>query len=148
MYLRCLKDVTKKTSFLRCIWDVLKTSQKRRLFWDVSERCLGCLSQWRSVWDISKTFHADWGLFLSKSVELFTYAHALHTKTMAARWYKKYFYILSLSQTKRSNSYSICFPYQFNSFILETDIFLIRYETLRFKSSWKIDLLHKYHGRF
>ena len=60
MYLRRLKDVTKKTSFLRCIWDVLKTSQKRRLFWDVSERSLRCLSQWRSVWDISKTSHAGW----------------------------------------------------------------------------------------
>ena len=43
MYLRRLKEVTKKTPFLRCIWDALKTFQKRRLFWDGSE----CL------WDVS-----------------------------------------------------------------------------------------------
>ena len=48
MYLRRLKDVSKKTS------------QKRRLFWDVSERSLRCLSQWRSFWDISETSHAGW----------------------------------------------------------------------------------------
>ena len=62
---RRLKDVAKKISFLRCIWDVLKTSQKRRLFWDVSERYLRCLSQWRSVWDISKTSHAGWVIFIT-----------------------------------------------------------------------------------
>ena len=39
---------------------VLKTSQKRRLFWDVSERSFRCLSQWRYVWDISKTPYAGW----------------------------------------------------------------------------------------
>ena len=32
----------------------------RRLFWDVSEGSLRCLSQWRSLWDISKTSHAGW----------------------------------------------------------------------------------------
>ena len=60
MFLRRLRDVTKKTSFLRCIWDVLKTSQKRHLFWDVSERYLRYLSQWRSDWDLSETSHAGW----------------------------------------------------------------------------------------
>ena len=37
MFLRCLRDVTEKTSFSRHVWDVLKASYKRRLFWDVSE---------------------------------------------------------------------------------------------------------------
>ena len=37
MYLRRLKELTKKTSFLRRIWDVLKRSQKRHLFLDVFE---------------------------------------------------------------------------------------------------------------
>ena len=60
MYLRRDREVTRKTSFLRCIWDVLKTSQKRCLFWDVSERSFRCLSQWRYVWDISKTPYAGW----------------------------------------------------------------------------------------
>ena len=60
MYLRRLKDVSKKTSFLRCIWDVLKTSQKSHLFWDVSKRSLRCLSQWRSDWDLSETSHGGW----------------------------------------------------------------------------------------
>ena len=60
MILRRLIDVTKKTSFLRYIWDVLKKSQKTRLFGDVSERSLRCLSQWRSDWDLSETFHAGW----------------------------------------------------------------------------------------
>ena len=49
MFLRRLKDVTKKTSFLRRIWAVLKTSQKKYLFWDVSGRSLRYLSQWRLV---------------------------------------------------------------------------------------------------
>ena len=60
MYLRRLKDVTKKTSFLRYFWDVLKTPKKRHLFWDVSERTLRYLSQWRSDWDLSETSHAGW----------------------------------------------------------------------------------------
>ena len=60
MFLRRLKDVTKKTSFLRCVWNVLKTSQKSHLFWDVSERSLRCLSQWRSAWDLSETSHVGW----------------------------------------------------------------------------------------
>ena len=70
MYLRRDREVTKKTSFLRCIWDVLKTSQKRRLFWDVSERSLRCLSQWRSVWDISKNSHVGWDTWIDKSLSL------------------------------------------------------------------------------
>ena len=49
MFLRRLKDVTKKTSFLRRIWAVLKTSPKKYLFWDVSGRSLRYLSQWRLV---------------------------------------------------------------------------------------------------
>ena len=60
MFLRRLKDVTKKATFLRCIWDVLKTSQKRHLFWDVSKRSLRYLSQWRSDWYLTKTSHAGW----------------------------------------------------------------------------------------
>ena len=55
VFLRRLKDVTKRTSFLRCIWDVLKMSQKSRVFWYVSERSLKCLSRWRSHWDLSET---------------------------------------------------------------------------------------------
>ena len=57
MFLRRLKDVTKKTSFLRCIWDVLKTSQKSHLFWDVSkevsEISLSMVIWLRSPTDIS-----------------------------------------------------------------------------------------------
>ena len=60
MFLRRLKNVTKKTYFLRCTWDALKTSQKSRLFWDFSERSLRCLTQCRSDWDLSETFHAGW----------------------------------------------------------------------------------------
>ena len=47
MFLRRLKDVTRKTYFLRCFWDVLKTSQKIHLF----EMFL------RGLWDIS--LHGD-----------------------------------------------------------------------------------------
>ena len=74
MYLRRLKDVTKKTSFLRCIWDVLKTSQKdifltciwgvlktsqkRHLVWDIFEMPLRRhkkTSFSRCMWDALKT---------------------------------------------------------------------------------------------
>ena len=73
---RCLKNVTQKTSFSRCFWDALETSQKdiflemylkrlkekSHLLWDVSKEFLRCLSQWRSDWDLSETFHAGWGV--------------------------------------------------------------------------------------
>ena len=49
MFLRRLKDVTKKTSFLRCLWDVLKTSQKSCPFW---------LFVWLCTW-----FRVIWALF-------------------------------------------------------------------------------------
>ena len=81
MYLRRLRQVTKKTFFLRRIWDVLKTSQKRRFFWDVSERFLRCLSQWRSDWDISETSHAGWEGFLFNfliQLDKFDFMHIYH----------------------------------------------------------------------
>ena len=86
MSLRRLKDVSKKTSSLRCIWNVWKTSQKRRLFWDVSERSLRCLSQWRSVWDISKTSHAGWEGFWRLSSTLETSNKSVWSNIL---WYVK-----------------------------------------------------------
>ena len=49
LFLRRLKEVTKKTSFLRCLWDVLKTSQKSCPFW---------LFVWLCTW-----FRVIWVLF-------------------------------------------------------------------------------------
>ena len=60
MYLKRLKELTKKTSFLRCIWDVLKRSQKRHLFLDVFETPSRRLKKvvsfemfLRGLWDVS-----------------------------------------------------------------------------------------------
>ena len=40
MFLRCITDVTKKTSFLRYIWDVLKRSYEKYVFSEaVVKRC-------------------------------------------------------------------------------------------------------------
>ena len=35
MYLRRLKDITKKASFKICFWDILETSENNHLFWDM-----------------------------------------------------------------------------------------------------------------